>query len=172
MSIACDIQMATCDLSFEVSSDLSSWIFIWTEVKLVFSLPMLSPCEKEHSKNQNCQNLHHKLFSLIPSHSSQEPFFLLYQYAKKSLEVLFFLSLFPFFMQSDTPFSTPYLMNFLTMVWKGLVEVTTPVALCCDMDSDCGNGLACPSVAGHVIRVTGLWLRSKVQLSHWSIVIR
>lgn len=40
------------------------------------------------------------------------------------------------------------------MVSKELVEVTTSVALCCDMDSDCGNGLARPSVAGHVIKVT------------------
>lgn len=49
MRIACDTQMATCDLSFEVSSDLSSQIFIWTKVKPDFSLLMPTPCEKEHS---------------------------------------------------------------------------------------------------------------------------
>lgn len=49
MSIAGDIQLATRDLSFEVSSDLSSRIFVWTEVKPDFSLPMPTPCDKEHS---------------------------------------------------------------------------------------------------------------------------
>lgn len=38
-----------------------------------------------------------------------------------------------FFLQCATLFSTPYLMYLLTMVCKGLVEVTTSVALCCDM---------------------------------------
>lgn len=93
-------------------------------------------------------------------------FFLLDQFAKKSLKRAFPLSLSLFFLQSHTLFCTPYLMNLLTMFCKGLVEVTTSVALCCDMGSDCGNGLACPSVAGHVIGVTALSLRSKVLLSH------
>lgn len=34
------------------------------------------------------------------------------------------------------------------MVCSGLVEVATPVALGCDRDRDCGNGLACSSVVG------------------------
>lgn len=37
--------MATCDLSFVVPSDLSLWIFIWTEAKLDFSLPMPAPTQ-------------------------------------------------------------------------------------------------------------------------------
>lgn len=37
--------MATCDLSFVVPSDLSLWIFIWTEAKLDFSLPMPAPIQ-------------------------------------------------------------------------------------------------------------------------------
>lgn len=34
------------------------------------------------------------------------------------------------------------------MVCSGLAEDATSVALGCDRDSDCGNGLACSSVAG------------------------
>lgn len=75
MRIAYDIQMATCDLSFEVSSDLSSWIFIRAEVKPDFSLPMPTPCEKEHGSTKNSENLHHKLLSLIPPRPSQKPLF-------------------------------------------------------------------------------------------------
>lgn len=97
-----------------------------------------------------------------PQHSSQEAFFPFRSVCKEIIERGFSL----FFLQSSALFYTPYLMNLLTVFCKGLVEVTTSVALCCDMESDCGNGLACPSVAGHVIRVTALSLRSKVLLSH------
>lgn len=142
MSIACDIQMATCDLSFEVSSDLSSWIFIRTEVKPDFSLPMPTLCEKEHSENQNSKNLHHKLLSLIPSYPSQRPHFPFISVCKEITKKKFFFPfLFPFFqfsptfLQPHTLFSTPSLMSLLTMVCKGPVEVTTSVALGCDRDS-------------------------------------
>lgn len=58
-SIACDIQMATCDLCFEVSSDLSSRIFMRPKVKPDFSLPMPTPCEKAKTQRTcipNCSS--------------------------------------------------------------------------------------------------------------------
>lgn len=84
MSIASDIQLATCDLSFEVSSDLSSRIFVWRKAKPDFSLPMQTPCEKkEHRYTQNLENLQCKLLGLILRTSFTEA--ILDLFAKESL---------------------------------------------------------------------------------------
>lgn len=166
MSIACDIQMATCDLSFEVSSDLSSWIFIRAKVKLDFSLPMQTPCEKEPSKTKT--QLRHKLLT-SPSYPSYVegtlPFYISLQRNHLKLSFSIFSHFFPIpFTFQGTLFNKP--------PDNGLQRASGGHNLCGSWlwQGLGGNGLTRPSVDGFVIRVTALWLRSKVLLSHWSIV--
>lgn len=96
MSIASDIQLATRDLSFEVSSDLSSRIFVWTEVKPDFSLPMPKPCEKEHSYTLKLREPASQIARLNPlplTHTHiihRSPSFILDLFAKKTLFFFFF----------------------------------------------------------------------------------
>lgn len=68
-------------------------------------------------------------------------------------------------LQVYTLFSSPHQKSFLTKVCRGPLKVLTSEAQCCDMGSDCGNGLARPTIAGPVIRLTALRQGSKVLLS-------
>lgn len=163
MSIACDIQMATW------------WPFFWSVIRLVivdfyldwskagFITSHANTLWKAAPLNQNQENLHYNLLDLITHILLRSCVF---SVCKEISEMSFY------FLQFCSLFSSPYLRTLWQWSAEGLVEVTTSVTLCCDMDSGCGNGLVCPSLAGPVIRVTALWLRSKVLLSHWSIVIR
>lgn len=133
MSIACDIQMATCDLSFEVSSDLSSWISIRPKLSRISHFPCRHPVKKSPAKPK-LKEPASQITDFNPPISIMEGVLIFYI----SLQRNHFKFPFQFsltFFQSHSLFRAPYLMSLLTMVCKGPAEVTTSVALGSDRDS-------------------------------------